>query len=417
MPRELEDDAIVKLVNMILIQMIKKKSRMVRVRADGPTEEWIDGAWVQMTSPPAKVLPAMLDRLKDMADMPDDAPLRFEAVIRLILGTTKYNMDVLYSRSQGGGVVVVTPHELAPETPPSNDDVMQKAFILLSHASDAGARDEVRARVRDAVHRVKDQPARRWLLRTAASTCADAGIYDDALEYLALARTANAGHATSLVDIEAQIGTALAETHRWTEAEAAYRRALAIAESLPRPNFYEAYALLRLVQLAIDRGDVAGAQADLERTDAKIDLLLGPKTLARVLPRAARVRVMRERGDATGAEALATESLREAEEGGLVGEAEDLREQLGEIALARGDAKAAIDHLREVLQLPSRSPMRARVYTALARAQRAIGRDADAVSSLRAARALVDGSFAADHPVRVEVERDLATLTATAPYR
>ena len=40
-----------------------------------------------------------------------------------------------------------------------------------------------------------------------------------------------------------------------------------------------------------------------------------------------------------------------------------------------------------------------------------------AVSSLRAARALVEESLAADHPLRVEIERDIATLTATTPYR
>jgi tetratricopeptide (TPR) repeat protein len=421
MPREPpEDSPVDKLVNMLLIDMIKKKIPLVRVRADGPVEEWTGSAWkaTTMTTPPAKVRPAMIDRLKEMADIPDDAPLRFESIIRLMTApASKYNVDVVYSRSEGGGVVVLAMHELVPDMPKSDEDVMQKASILLSHASDAPTRDDVRSRVREALHRVKDQPARAWLLRRAASTCLDAGIYDDALEYLALARELHADLKVILVDIDAQMGVAFVETNRLKEAEAVYRRALDVAESLPRPSFYEIYIRLRLAQLALEKNELDAAEAELARLDGAIELLLGPKSLARILPRAAQVRLMRERGDAAAAETLAIASMREAEDGGLVGEADDLRVELAEIALGRGDANSAIDHLREVLQLPSRSPMRARIYTTLARAQRAIGRDADATSSLRAAVSLADGALAPDHPLRIEAERELATLTATAPYR
>ena len=413
-----DDPPIVKLVNMAILNMLKKERPMARIRVDGPTEYWTDGAWVEEMDPPQKIRLPMIDRVREMAQIPDDAPLRFESKIRLHLGKgRKVDLDVIYSNSKGGGVAVLAHHELRPDWLPSNEDVMRKAEILISHASDTLTREDARARVHEAVERVKNQAAYAWFLRFAARTCTDMGIYDDALEYLSTARNLLAGEKTAMLDAEVQTGATFAETNRAKEAKTAFERALAIAETLPRPNFYEVWALMPLAQLALDGGDVPGAEATLARIDATIELLLGPGTLARLLPRALQVRVMRERGDAAGAEALALASMREADEGGLVSEAEALREELGEIALGRGDAKAAIEHLREVLQLPSRSPMRARTYATLARAQRAIGCDPDAVSSLRAAAALVDGALAPDHPVRLEVERDLATLTATAPYR
>jgi len=417
--REPEDDPpIVKLVNMAILNMLKKELSMLRVRVDGPTEYWTDGVWVTEFDPPEKLRPAMIDRIKEMALIDDDAPLRFEAKIRLHLGKArKVDLDVLYSQSEGGGVAVVTVHDVRPDRLPSNEDVMRKAEILVSHATDAIPREDARARLREAVERVQNQAAHPWFLRFVARTAADIGLYDDALEYLATAQELLAGEPTSLLDVEVQKGAVFAETNRLKEARSAFERALAIAEGLPRPNFYEVWAQFHLAQLALDRGDVAEAEATLARVDAIIETLLGPKTAARLIARAAQIGVLRERGDAAGAETLAVASLREAEERGLVSEAEALREQLAEIALARGDAKAAIEHLREVLQLPSRSPKRARTYATLARAQRAVGRDADAISSLRAAGALADGALGPDHPVRIEVERDLATLTATAPYR
>jgi tetratricopeptide (TPR) repeat protein len=397
--------------------MIKKQLTMARVRVDAPTELWSEGAWVVEMTPPAKLRPAMIDRLKEMAEIPDDAPLRFESKIRLITGPQRiHDFDVVYSRSEGGGVIVVARHEVTPTWLPSNEDVMHKASVLLSHANDL-ARDDARASVREAVERVKDQGAHGWFLRGAAQTCIDLGIYDDALAYLALARKLHTDRPTGLVDIDVQTGVVHVETNRTKDAESAFRRALAIAESLPRPNFYEVFVLLQVAQLALDRADFTAAEATLARIDRATELLLGPKSLARLIARAAHVRAMRERGDVGGAETLAVASMREAEEGGLVGEAESLRAELAEIALARGDANAAIEHLRTILQLPSRSPTRARIYFALSRAQRAVGRDADAVSSLRSAVALVDGALAPDHPVRIDVERDLATLTATTPYR
>ncbi len=417
MQRSDDDPPVVKLVNLLLLNVIKKQKAMARVRVDGPTELWSDGAWVEEMTPPATLRPAMIDRLKEMAEIPEDAPLRFESKIRLITGPQRtHDFDVAYSRSEGGGVIVVARHEITPTWLPSNEDVMHKASVLLSHASDL-ARDDARARVREAVERVKEQGAYGWFLRAAAQTCIDLGIYDDALAYLALARKLHADKPTSLVDIDVQTGVVYVETNRPKEADSAFTRALAIAESLPRPNFYEVFALLQVAQLALDRTDIAAAEATLARIDATIELLLGPKSLARLIARAAHVRVMRERGDAGGAETLAVASMREAEDGGLVGEAESLRAELAEIALARGDASAAIEHLRTILQLPSRSPTRARIYSTLSRAQRAVGRDADAMSSLRSAIALVDGALAPDHPLRIDVERDLATLTATTPYR
>jgi tetratricopeptide (TPR) repeat protein len=421
MPRDGDDDSpIIKLVNLLLLDMIKKQRSMARVRVDGPTELWSEGAWAEEMTPPMKIRPAMIDRLKEMADIPDDAPLRFESKIRLIVGidlARTYDLDVLYSRSDGGGVIVVAQHEVTPAWLPSNEDVMHKASVLLSHASDALAREDARARVREAVERVKGQGGRGWFLRSAASVCTGVGIYDDALEYLGETRKLHAKYPAALVDIDVQTGIVYVETNRAKEAEAIFMRALAIAESLPRPNFYEVFVLLQVAQLALDRADVAAAEATLARIDATIELLLGPKSVARLIARPAQVRVMRERGDVAGAETLAVSSMRASEDGGLVGEAENLRAELAEIALARGDANGAIEHLRTILQLPSRSPTRARIYATLSRAQRAVGHDVDAVTSLRAARALTEGSLASDHPVRVEVERELATLTATAPYR
>jgi tetratricopeptide (TPR) repeat protein len=417
MPHDPNDDPpVVKLVNLFLLNMLKKKLPMARYRS-GSVEYWTDGAWVEEGSPPTKLHVPMLDRLKEMADIPEDAPLRFLTKIHLMLGQgRKVDLDVVYSRNPSGGVAIVTQHALRPERLPSNEDVCKKAQILLSHASDALAREDARARVREAVERVKDQGAYAWFLRQAASTCTDIGLYGDALDYLARARKLDEEDHATLLIVDVQTGIALGEMNRPKDAKAAFDRALAIAETLPRPNIYEVWTLLALARMQLAGGDVTGAEAALARADATTELMLGPKSLARLILAASQVRVMRER-DAAAAETFATASLQEAEEEGLVPESEDLRTELGEIALARGDAKAAIEQLREVLQLPSRSPMRARVYTTLARAQRAIGRDADALSSLRSATALVDGALAPDHPIRIEIDRDLATLTATAPYR
>jgi len=295
--------------------------------------------------------------------------------------------------------------------------VMKKAFILVRHAEDAADRGEARARVREAMARVEDQPARKWLARRAAQTCKGAGIYDDAFEWFALARELNAEDPRALVDIESERAIALVETNRIAEGEEVLKGALRIAESIPRPNVYSTYPLLQLAKLALEKHDLAAAEANLARVDAIMNELVGAKTAVGILPRATQVRLLCEQGEAARAETLAVASIDAAEEYGLYVEAQYLREELAEIMLARGDANAAVEQLRAILELPSRSPMRARVYSMLARAQRANGRDADAVSSLRAAAALVDGSLAGDHPLRIEVERELATLTAAVPYR
>ena len=417
-PEANDDPPVVKLVNLILLQMIKKKTRAVRVRADAPQEEWNGETWVEMLDAPAKLRVPMIERLLVMAEIPDDAPIRFDARIRLrVAPHSDFDFDVTYTRSRGGGVVLILLEDTVRDNSGSNGDLMQKALIQLGHAEDALARDDVRARVRDAVARVKEDPGRKWFLRTAARTCMASGLYEDALALLVAARPLNEDDPASLADVEAEIGVTLASANRMKEGEDHLRLALAIAGRPPRPHAFELYPLLQLARLELERENAPAAEAFLARVEAIAESLLGPATAVHLLARPVRVRALRERGDAAGAETLATASLREAEEIGLVSEAEDLREELGEMALARGDTKAAIDHLREVLQLPSRSPMRARTYTTLARAQRATGRDSDAVSSLRAAVALVDGALPHDHPLRIEVERELATLTAAVPYR
>jgi tetratricopeptide (TPR) repeat protein len=412
---EVEDSPIVRLVKMFLVEMVKTKKRAIRVRAGVGLDAWQEGAFASadMAQPPAKLHVAMIDRIKEMAAIPENAPLRFRSTIRIVGSQRdkKYDFDVAYSRSDGGGAVVVA------QTPVISDearsDGARYAWIQLDHADDALARDEVRARVREAIARVEDGADLKWLVRNAARTCHSAGLYDDALAYFARAASLF-DDPRVLVELEAQT---LAETHRARDGEESLRHALSIAETIERPHMYEVGPLIELAKLAQDRGAFAEAEAALTRADAVLESMFGAGSAACILPRPVRVRLMRERGDAIAAETLATSSLRDAERFELNDEADQLREELAEIALARGDAKGAVEQLRAVLRRPSREAMRAGVYAMMARAQRVLGRDVEALSSLRAAAALVDGALALDHPLRLDVERELATLTAVAPYR
>src|SRR6185312_8333282 len=201
------------------------------------------------------------------------------------------------------------------------------------------------------------------------------------------------------------------------EAESWYERVLVTMESFPAPHLYVIDSLTRLAEVAIARHDLEAAERRLARAESLARGVFGAASAAFTRTRHARVRLALARGDVIAAESMATAGIDEAERFDFGYVANQLRYELADLALSRGDAAKAGVLAREILKVPSRHPHRARAYALLARSHRAAGNEADALAALRAAASLSSGALAGDHPIRVDVERELALLGAPSPYR
>ncbi len=419
-----QDEPLVRLTNMILVTMVRNAASCIRVRSDGEPviERYDDGAWTPFADfgkPPAKIREPIIWRLKFMAEIAPEAAWIVGARFGVVVGaggSSLHDYDVCFSRSLPGSRIVVSrmPTRFGWRTFAEH---VRRARILLAHADDATARDEVLARVREAIALVPEgDGARPSVLQTAAATCGRAGLFEEALSILRRALPI-AEDARERSAAESTIGLLHEDNGELDEAATYYARALATAETIAGPHVYESAPLIGLGDVATLRGDFASAEKHLARAEALASDVFGVTSVAMMLTRPARVRLLRARGDAAGAESLATRELAIATRFELAQVGEELRTELAELALSRLDARAAVAHVRAILQVPSRHPGRARAYTILARALHSLGDDAEAFSALRAALALTSDVLASDHPIRVEVEREFALISAASPYR
>jgi len=418
-----EHEPVMRLANMLFVTMIRSGARCVRVRSDAaPTIQQCGATgWSPLDGfePPLRIAEPLVWRLKQMADIAVEKMLAFDATTHIVVGARPdqtHDYDVHFSRCEKGSVIVIAKAPTEPSEPYDAGRV-RRAWILLSHAEDAPAREETLALVREATTLVGDGDVmRERVLLRAASICFGSGLYAEALSLLgaALSLTTNVRRRAHA---ERTIGAIHEDHWRLAEAKTWYARALATADGAPAP-------LLDAVSPALDRADVAMKEEDFEtaerwlaRGESMIADVFGETSAAFVGTRARRVELMRLRGEASAAERVAAEALEAAQRFALSEDADALRYELAELVHARGDAAAAVAHLRDLLRAPTRYPPRARAHVLLARSLRALGKEAEASAALRAASTLVGGILPSDHPLSLEIELELAQLDATSPYR
>ncbi|HEY1959400.1 MAG TPA: hypothetical protein VGH28_27505 [Polyangiaceae bacterium] len=398
-----------------------QKCVRVRACADPTLESYTASGWAPFEmSPPRKISEHLIWRLKHMAEIPVDAALAWNGRIRLILGPaprrTEKDFDVHFSRGKDGLTLVMALVPV-PEDKPHDAERWRRASVLLNHAEDAPTRDAVLSLVREATTLVPDgDDARGSVLRRAAWVCVQSGLHAEALALFGLALS-DASNVRVRADLEHCIGAIHEENRRLVDAKAWYARALATAQEAPLPLLDSIAPLFDFADVAMKENDLAAAEEWLARAEALVADVLGPTSAAFVVTRARRAELLQLRGEVSEAERVAAEALEDASRYRLDDEAHELRRRLAELALVRGDAACAVAHVRTILGAPSRHPMRARDYSVLARAHRELGKDDEALAALRSASALVEGAFASDHPLCVEIERERAQLTARSPYR
>jgi tetratricopeptide (TPR) repeat protein len=367
---------------------------------------------------PEKIREPVIWRLKYMASIEREATLTFGVKLRMIFGpgaARMHDYDVCYSRTESGSCIVVSrvPTVFGAR---SNATLGRRAWAMLRHAEETTSRDEALARVREAVDVLPDTDGSRVdLLQTAASTCGRAGLFDESLSLVNRALALASESVRERVFLEHTKAFLYQETRKLDDAAAWYARAITTAETMNAPHIHAARPLLAFADLAMELGDLDAAEERLARAEATLSNTFGFQSAAFFDTRDVRAKLLRLRGDAKSAETIATEGLAASLRFELDSDA--YRSELAELALARGDARAALPHLRAILQTPSRYPGRAHVYVMLARALRSLGNDTEALSALRAASALVTDVFAHDHPTNQDIERELAQLTAASPYR
>jgi hypothetical protein len=238
--KEGDDDALVRLVNMLLITMARADTTCFRVRSDAEPaiETYGPSGWAPFVDlvPPKKVREPIIWRLKLMAEIAVDAAVMFAAKFKLMLGGGSSGLrdyDVCFSRTASGSRIVVT------RVPTvygwrSNAELVGRATILLAQADEATSRDEVRARAREAVALVPEGGgARVSISQTAAATCGRAGLVDEALSLSSLALPL-ADDPRERAHVEETIALVHEDTRKLDEAADGYARALATAETSRR---------------------------------------------------------------------------------------------------------------------------------------------------------------------------------------
>jgi tetratricopeptide (TPR) repeat protein len=398
----------------VLVTAIKSKTACFRVSRTSGVEAHDRGSWTPMPAfrdMEAKLRLPIIQRLREMSRCDDS--LFYNCIFQVMDDDdVLHGFNTCYARGASDAAIVLvrfTPHEDVYD-----EKLWRRASTLLGQTEQARARDEVLSLVREAVAVVPEADgAFGYVLRDAGDHCARVGLFDASVAYheRALALL-DERHRTNLATT---IGMTLENANRIDDAIRWYERAFAEAESVG-----PAHGITPIDQLAcawMQQGDLDAAERHLARAEALSVNVFGAGAASEVTLRNSRVRILRARGENAAAEAIALDAHQQARRFGLADVAEGVEYELAELALARGDANAAVTYFREGLKAPGIHPFRAHYFVQLAKALHALGKREDALVALRSAAVIAEGALAHDHPIRIDLDRELALHGATSPYR
>ncbi|OBJ20176.1 MULTISPECIES: LuxR C-terminal-related transcriptional regulator [unclassified Mycobacterium] len=196
-------------------------------------------------------------------------------------------------------------------------------------------------------------------------------------------------------------GSALYFSDNMSEAQAAFQRAVQLAEKVGDRRA-RIYALGYLALISAERGQLADAERQIREASGGSQNLADAQHFVDGAVSLAAAQVLRQRGDTTAAAAAADMAVMSARQGGAILEVAKAQSVRAEILEKLGDQRAAQAILEEVGTLVRDCPDAGIVSTLLASAERSTGVAAD---SRNQRRALCDELT----PKELEVLRLLAT--------
>jgi tetratricopeptide (TPR) repeat protein len=420
-----EGDEHISIASELTGAMIRANAETMRVRTDARpmVETWGASGWTPLpgaNDPPTNVREPILWALKLMGNVEVDSVTSLGTTFHVYAGATveptdPREYDVSFSRTDSGATILFSrvPTVFGRR---SDEAMWRRGVAQLAHAEEATDRAQVLARVRELVATFSPNDGGRVaMLQSAVAVCGRAFLFDEAHAIVDLAMPA--AHVRERLNLETTKGMLYARTDRPDEAVRWLERAIATAETLNAPHVHAAKPLLELADVEMDRDDLDAAERAVARAEALRSSVFGTGSAAFVETRAIRVVLLRVRGEAQAAEKTAREALAAATRFAQGDEIELHRLELADLAMMRGDAREAISHLRAILQTPSRSVQRVYAYKTLAGALKSAGDDVESLAALRSAGALAFELLPHDHALRLDIERELAQLGATTPYR